>query len=146
VKTDTTLSRRRLLASVPAVAATVPPRRNRAGWARYGRGSRSDLCGDRGPQEACAVFNASFNSHGADSSEVDEAADYESDTFWDVFEVEPTTAAGLVTLFEYLASSRYDDRYSNLKTAFETWEDEQHITESEWMTMISGALRKLLAA
>jgi hypothetical protein len=59
----------------------------------------------------------------------------------------------LVALFEYLGSSRYGDGYSNLNWAFQAWQhldegDDEHITESEseWITMISGALRKLLAA
>jgi hypothetical protein len=50
-------------------------------------------------------------------------------------------------LFEYLGSSRYGNGYSNLNWAFQTWGYEDRIDgeESEWMTMISGAMRKLLA-
>ncbi len=150
MKTDTNLSRRRLLAGVPAVAAVgVPSVATALGGLRTG-GDDPIFAAIEAHKRAYALFDAAFDAHDGDSPEVDETSEHEWDAFWDIFETEPTTAAGLVVLFEYLALPHdgVGTTDSNLHFAFNDWQGGRsaaaHISDSEWMTMISGALRKLL--
>jgi hypothetical protein len=144
MKTDTNLSRRRLLARIPAVVATMAPA---AASALSGLPTGDDpiFAAIEEHKRLNMLFGASFD---GSQEETDEAGDAETAAFWELFETEPTTVAGLIVLFEYLGSSRYGDGYSFLNWAFQTWgyEDEIDDGEAEWTTMISRVLRKLLAA
>jgi hypothetical protein len=115
------------------------------------------------PDPIFAAIEAYHDEHAAAEALSNEGYEnvYEDewDAFWTVFETVPTTAAGLVALFEFLMAPYGDSvpdglrLQSRLALAFGIWIDnadnaddtsEEHITQWDWLAPIVTAMRNLM--
>lgn len=151
--TNDTMSRRGLLAGVPAIAITAAP----------AAAIMAPAAVATAPDPIFAAIEAYHDEHAAAEALSNEGYEnvYEDewDAFWTVFETVPTTAAGLVALFEFLMAPYGDSvpdglrLQSRLALAFGIWIDnadnaddtsEEHITQWDWLAPIVTAMRNLM--
>jgi hypothetical protein len=157
MKTDTTLSRRRLLAGVPAVAAAgVPSVASALGGLAEGddpifaviaeyraavvaRTAALDRWSKAGEPHSGPLYDAQ-----------DAGFDHEHDAMAKFFETFPTTSAGAAALFERLAEQLYPGDggdFTVMEHEIESWETEEGMLEAkEWVVGMAAALRRIAAA
>ncbi len=144
MKADTNLSRRRLLAGVPAVAAAgVPSVATALGG--FAKGDDPILAAIGAYNEALATRLAY---HGEDD-EADELMEDEFAALEDLFHTTPTTVAGAAALVELWAKMPYGEAVEDpcgecvIEMAFTGW---KHTMGIRALTNLGAALRQIAAA
>jgi hypothetical protein len=171
MKTDTTLSRRRLLASIPAAAATMTPA---AAAALVGPPVGStEPSGEDPIYAAIANWTQASAKHDAawervnnlptppeykwrshfETAETEEATARDFDTIAELLWTTPTTLRGFAALFEFLGSqlpyhASETAPYSGMHGAVEAFmgayeRDRTPPTDTEWAAMMAEGLRRL---
>jgi hypothetical protein len=147
MSTDT-LSRRRLLASVPAVAAAMAPV---AASALGGLPTRDDpvFAAIEAHQVAANAFGDAVT-----DEELDATCDGESDALFELLTTKPTTVAGALAALEYASSPIWprsknadkDMRGRVLANSILRCAEDIQEAGARYPAMIAAALRKLIAA
>jgi hypothetical protein len=152
MKTDSTLSRRRLLASIPTIAAIAAPAAANAlsdiptgsdpvfaviaeyRAAVIARMAALDRWNEAGEPHSGPLYDAS-----------DAGCGHEHDVMAKMFRTFPTTSAGAAALFERLAEQLYDDGdFTVLEHAIELWDTDEGLREmKEWAVGMADALRRI---
>jgi hypothetical protein len=165
MKTDTNLSRRRLLASVPAVAAAgVPSVATALGGLAAGATIDPIFGLIAAQRETMRALSAAFRKQSdmeeADSDEgwnegkvdVDDAHDRDCDALVVVLTTQPTTLAGVAALLEHCGLPRFPDEKgasrndSILRDASLCFQKDVVDAAKDFLPTIAATLRKLLAA
>ena len=155
MKTDSTLSRRRLLASIPTIAAIAAPAAANAlsdiptgsdpvfaviaeyRAAVIARMAALDRWNEAGEPHSGPLYDAS-----------DAGCGHEHDVMAKMFRTFPTTSAGAAALFERLAEPLYagegDGNFTVMEHAIELWETDEGLREAkEWVVGMAAALRRI---
>jgi hypothetical protein len=143
MKIENTISRRKLLASAPAVAAAgVPSIATALGG--LATGDDPIFAAIEAHKQAVADWQALDD----DSDEVNtEYCKRANLAFWRVFETAPTSLAGLVALFEHFVEPQWQDggKLTVIQWAAEGWGlgNSHGATATQWATLMVAALKAI---
>jgi hypothetical protein len=154
MKTDINLTRRRLLARIPAVAAVgVPSVATALGGLPTGDDPIFAVIAEYRAAVAARMaaldrWNEAGEPHSGPLYDASEAGcDHEHDVMAKFFETFPTTSAGAAALFERLAEQLYPGEggdFTVLEHEIEYWETEEGMIQAKkWVVGMAAALRQI---